>query len=207
MLQTAWPMWKRSIEADGASIFRLRLTRQNASHIVAFALLLATFSSLADEGRTRAIHDATVLVDEGKVVEAIAGLKKLVADDPSDATAAYELGLAYAANGDNVNCRATLEPLAEAKSANRAQILGNSMIAIFVEAAGAEHDDFTSRVQTPFFTSMKKANVADTFAGIALSPLKLPGTETWARSHEKEISAYFDRVRPQLQRATVLLPE
>src|SRR5258706_2743561 len=91
---------------------------------VALALLLAAFSSLADESRTKAIHDATVLVDQGKVEQAIAALKKLVADDPSDAMAAYELGLAYAAKGDNANCRATLEPLATTKSGNHALILG-----------------------------------------------------------------------------------
>lgn len=341
---------------------------------IAVALLLAAFSSVADETRARAIHDATVLVDQGKVDEAIAALKKLVADEPADTTAAYELGLAYAAKGDNVNCRATLEPMAETKSAHHASILGmlgncldqmgetdkaiavyrrgledapdeqgllfnlaitllkngktdegrellkhdieknpahasahlilgqvfeaqgfnvpatfsylhflalepgskrsatgadslsrllglgykktkkgaditvdmnarkeegdytamqmmmaiarsasdidkkkqsemeklqgqlSSLIQMFVETAGAEHDDFTSRVQTPFFTSMSKANVVDTFAGIAISTLKLPGTVEWAKAHDKEISAYFDWIRPQLQRQTVTLP-
>jgi len=341
----------------------------------ALVLLLAAFSSVADEARNKAIHDATVLVDEGKIEQAIAALKKLVADDPSDALAAYELGLAYAAKGDNANCRATLEPLAETKSSVRAQVLGmlgncldqmgesdkaiaayrrglesapdesgllfnlavtlvrhgkadegrellkhdieknpmhasahlvlgqvfeaqgfyvpatfsylhflalepassrsaiaasrlsqllgrgfektkaganitidtsarkeegdytgmqmmiaiargatiekkkkltefeelqgqlSSMIVMFVELAGAEHDDFTSRVQTPFFTSMHKANLSDSFAGVALATLKLPGTEPWAKAHEKEISAYFDWIRPQLLRPTVILPK
>jgi tetratricopeptide (TPR) repeat protein len=341
----------------------------------ALALLLIAFSSVADESRTKAIHDATVLVDEGKVDQAIAALKKLVANDPSDALAAYELGLAYAAKGDSANCRATLEPLATAKTTNPEQVLGmlgncldqlgesdkaiavyrrglekapddsgllfnlavtlvqhgkadegrellkhdieknpmhasahlilgqvfeaqgfhvpatfsflhflalepassrsaiaashlskllgrgfektkqganitidtsarkeegdytgmqmmiaiargatiekkrkltdfeelqgqlSSMIVMFVELAGAEHDDFTSRVQTPFFTSMNKANMSDTFAGIAISTLKLPGTEAWAKAHEKEISAYFDWIRPQLLRPAVILPK
>jgi tetratricopeptide (TPR) repeat protein len=344
---------------------------------IALALLLAAFSSVADETRetrAKAIHDATVLVDQGKVDEAIAALKKLVADEPADTTAAYELGLAYAAKGDNVNCRATLEPLAETKSAHHAELLGMlgncldqmgesdkaiavyrrgledapdeqgllfnlavtllqhdktdegrellkhdieknpahtsahlilgqvfeaqgfnvpatfsylhflalepaskrsatgaghlsellgigyqktkkganitidtsarkeegdytsmqmmmaiarsasdidkkkqsefeklqgqvaSIIAMFVESADKEHDDFTSRVQTPFFASMSKANVVDTFAGIAISTLKLPGTVEWAKGHDKEISAYLDWIRPQLQRHTVTLP-
>src|SRR4051812_32149954 len=90
----------------------------------ALVLLLTAFSSVAEETRTKAIHDATVLVDEGKVDQAIAALKKLVADDPNDVLAAYELGLAYAAKGDSANCRATLEPLAETKSGIRAQALG-----------------------------------------------------------------------------------
>jgi hypothetical protein len=59
------------------------------------------------------------------------------------------------------------------------------MIVMFVELAGAEHDDFTSRVHTPFFTAMNKAGMSDVFAGIAISTLKLPGTETWAKAHEK----------------------
>jgi len=342
---------------------------------VALALLLAAFSVDADEARTKAINDATVLVDQGKVDQAIAALQKLVADDPKDEIAAYELGLAYAAKGDNTNCRTTLEPLVETKTAYHTLILGmlgncldqmgesekaiviyrrgladapddsgllfnlaitlaqngktadgrellkhdieknpahasahlilgqifedqgfyvpatfcylhflalepsskrspkaaghlskllgrgyektkeganitidssarkeegdytsmqlmiataraaseidekkqtdlekaqgqvSSLIAMFVESAEKERDDFTSRVQTPFFTSMSKAKVVDTFAAIALSPLELPGTQEWAKAHDKEISAYFDWIAPQLQRPTVLLPK
>jgi len=358
---------------------RLALQRSYTAHMlrtsVALVLLITAFSSVADETRAKAIHDATVLVDEGKIDQAIAALKKLVAEEPTDTVAAHELGLAYAAKGDNANCRATLEPLAETKSAHRTAILsmlGNcldqmgesekamtayrrgleesaddsgllfnlavtlaqrgkidearellkhdieknpthvsahlvlgrifeaqgfhvpamfsylhflalepatnrsataaanlsnllgrgyektkkganitidtnarkeegdytsmqmmiaiarggsaidekkktefeklqdqltSIITMFVELAGAEHDDFTSRVQTPFFTSMSKAKQVDAFAGIALATLKVPGTEQWAKSHEKEISAYFDWIRPQLKRPTVILPK
>src|SRR3989442_190008 len=57
-----------------------------------------------------AIHDATVLVDAGKFDEGIAALKILAAD-PKDEMAVYELGLAYAAKGDNRLCMTTLEPL------------------------------------------------------------------------------------------------
>lgn len=341
---------------------------------VALALLLAAFSVAADEARTKAIHDATVLVDQGKVDQAISALKKLVANDAKDETATYELGLAYAAKGDNANCRTTLEPLAETKTTNSTHILGmlgncldqmgdtekaiavyrrgladapddsgllfnlaitliqknkidegrellkhdieknpthasahlvlgqmfeeqgfyvpatfsflhflalepgskrsataaghlsklldrgyektkeganitidpsarkeegdytsmqlmiataraaseidekkqtdiekgqrqvSSLITMFVESAEKERNDFTSRVQTPFFTSMSKANVVDAFAAIALSPLELPGTLEWWKAHDKEISAYFDWIGPQLQRPAVILP-
>jgi tetratricopeptide (TPR) repeat protein len=340
---------------------------------VALVFLLAGFSSFADEVRSKAIRDATVLVDQGKVDEAIASLTKLVADDPSDADAGYELGLAYAAKGDNANCRRTLEPLSEAKTANHALILGmlgncldqmgesekaiasyrrgledapddsgllfnlavtliqhgktdegrellkhdveknpahvsahlalgqilegqgfyvpatfsylrflalepasnrsasaaghlskllgrgyeetkeganitidsgarkeegdytamqmmiaiargasaidkgkktefeklqmqlSHLILMFVESADQAHGDFTSRVQAPFFASMNKANVVEPFAGIALASLKLPGTEAWAKSHEKEITAYLDWIHPQLQRPAIQL--
>jgi tetratricopeptide (TPR) repeat protein len=339
---------------------------------IAFVVLLAAFSSLADEARGKVIHDATVLVDEGKVDQAIAALKKLVAEDPSDTTAAYELGLAYAAKGDNANCRATLDPIANAKGPNQVKavgMLGNcldqlgetdkaiavyrhglelapddsgllfnlaitliqhgkadegrellkhdveknpahasahlvlgqvfeaqgfkvpamfsflhflalepaskrsavaadhlskllssgykktnaganitfdmnarkdegdytglqlviamsavptskkkqteleaaqaqvaTVIGMFVESAGKDHDDFTSRAQKPFFASMTNAKVTDTFAGIALSTLNLGGTKEWAKAHDKEISAYFDWIRPQLTRPAVILP-
>src|ERR1700686_4803992 len=91
---------------------------------IAFALLVVAFPVVADEARGKAIHDATVLVDEGKVDQAIAALKKLVAEDPADTTAAYELGLAYAAKGDNANCRATLDPIADAKGPNQVKAVG-----------------------------------------------------------------------------------
>ncbi len=99
----------------------LRIAIAALAIAIAIALALPAF---ADETRDKAIHDATVLVDEGKVDEAIAALKKLVAEEPADTLAIYELGLAYASKGDNVNCRATLEPIADAKGANRTKILG-----------------------------------------------------------------------------------
>src|SRR5215470_7402122 len=93
---------------------------RTAAIILTLALALPT---LADSARDRAIHDATVLVDQGKVDEAIAALTKLVAEDPSDTVAAYELGLAYSANGDSARCRSTLEPLVDAKGADKRAVL------------------------------------------------------------------------------------
>jgi len=342
---------------------------------VVLALLLAAFASVADETHAKAVNDATVLVDQGRIEEAITILKNVVAADPADTTAAYELGLAYAAKGDNANCRATLEPLADKTTADHPLVLGmlgncldqlgesemaiamyrrglkeapdqsgllfnlavtliqhgktnegrellkrdaeknpahasahlalaqvfetqgfyvpatlsylhflavepasdrsltaathlskllnrgfaetkeganitidpnerkeegdygamqmmlsiahaasavdkkkqtkmekasgqlSDFIAMFVESAGEGHDDFTSRVQTPFFAAMKKANLAGVFSGIALSLLQLPGTEEWSRAHDKEIHAYFQWIQPQLKRPAVILPK
>jgi hypothetical protein len=78
---------------------------------------------------------------------------------------------------------------------------------MFVELSDKARGDFTSRVQAPFFSSMTEAKVVDPFIGIALSPLKLAGAQEWAKSHDKEISAYFDWIRPQLQRPGVLMPK
>jgi tetratricopeptide (TPR) repeat protein len=341
---------------------------------VAIALILAAFSSLADETHTKEINLATTLVDQSRIDEAITILKKVVAEDPGDATAAYELGVAYAAKGDNEKCRSTLEPLAETKT-NRPLVLGmlgncfdqlgdsekaiemyrrglkeapdnsgllfnlaitliqhgktdegrellkhdaeknpahasahlalaqvfenqgfyvpatmsylhflavepatgrsltaatrlsklldrgfaetkeganitidpnerkeegdygpmqmmisiahaasaidkkkqtkmekaqgqlRDFIVMFVESAGEGHDDFTSRVQTPFFASMSKAGMVDVFAGMALSLLELPGTLEWSAAHEKQIHAYFGWIQPQLVRPAVVLPK
>jgi Tetratricopeptide repeat len=90
---------------------------------IAFVVLLLVFPVVADEARDKAIHDARVLVDEGKADQAIVALKKLVAADPSDSTATYELAVAYGAKGDNANCRSTLEPVAETKGDNQTKIL------------------------------------------------------------------------------------
>lgn len=346
---------------------------------ITLALLLGAFASVADETHAKAINNAinnaTVLVDQGRIDEAITILKNVVAADPADTTAVYELGLAYAAKGDNMNCRATLEPLADKATANHPRVLSvlgscldqlgeskmaiamyrrglkeapdeagllfnlavtliqhgqtdegrellkhdveknpahasahlalgqvfetqgfyipammsylhflavepasdralaaarhlsklldrgfaetnqganitidpnerkeegdygamqmmisiahaasaidkkkqtkmekasgqlSDFIAMFVESGGEGHDDFTSRVQTPFFASMNKANLVGVFSGVALSLLELPGTEEWSRAHDKEFHAYLEWIQPQLKRPMVTLPK
>jgi hypothetical protein len=42
---------------------------------IAITLLFAAFSSVADASRSKAIHDATVLVDQGKADRAIAATR------------------------------------------------------------------------------------------------------------------------------------
>ena len=76
---------------------------------------LTTVSAFAQSKHAAEIHEGTALVDEGKLDEAIAKFQQILADDPADTTATYELGLAYAAKGDSKKCRTTLEPVGAAK--------------------------------------------------------------------------------------------
>lgn len=69
--------------------------------------LFADVKQLVDEGIR--------LYDAGRYDEAIVKLKAALAEDPSSDLAAYELGLTYAAKGDNAECIALLEPRVKAK--------------------------------------------------------------------------------------------
>ena len=40
----------------------------------------------------------------------------------------------------------------------------------------------------------------------SISPLNLAGTKEWAKKHDKDISTYFDWIKPQLTRPAVILP-
>jgi tetratricopeptide (TPR) repeat protein len=90
------------------------------------ALLLA--AQQPDELTLR-INAATMLVDSGKVDEAIAALKQIVAEHPDNELAKYELGLAYSVKGDAENCRKILEPLADTarERVNALGMLGNCL--------------------------------------------------------------------------------
>src|SRR5205814_10007411 len=76
-----------------------------------FLLLLLTAQQPDDV--TRRIGEATLLIDSGKVDQAIAALQPIGAEHPDNETPTYELGLAYSAKGDAENCRKILEPLAD----------------------------------------------------------------------------------------------
>src|SRR5438045_7875130 len=96
-------------------------------HALLLALLLAVQQP---DDVAQKIDDAAHLVDAGKFGQAIAALKKIVAENPKNVTAKYELALAYAAKGDHARCRKTVEPLAAAEG--RAQVdalvlLGNCL--------------------------------------------------------------------------------
>lgn len=345
--------------------------------VVLLAILLA-LPAVADDARDKAFRDAVALIDAGKPDEAIAALKKLVAEDPSDSIAAYELGLAYADKGDYARCQSTAAPILQMKDADRRAILvllGNCLdqsgerakaigmyrealkiapdsadalfnlavalyadgkldearellkhdaeknpwhrsahlalakvfeeqgfpfpalmsylrflalepatersadavehlkqllgtgytktekganltvdlhgrkeegdygvmqlslaltrastalppegkpketpsefdqtrnqirhvINIFLEQGIKGHDDYTARVQWPFFTKMNGANVTDAFAVMALSSLKLPGAAEWTQTNEKAVTAFSDWMRPQTRPPAVLL--
>jgi tetratricopeptide (TPR) repeat protein len=96
----------------------------------------------------------------------------------------------------------------EAKKSEFERVQGQvgSVIAIFLESKGEGHDDFTERVQRPFFEAMEHAKMVDTFAGAALISLRLPGSVEWAKKHEKDLDAYLAWIRPRLMRPAVALP-
>lgn len=76
---------------------------------IAIVALLAAMPLIAAESDQR-IEKGTALHDAGKYDEAIAIYKSVLADDPSNALAIYELAFTYQAKQDFANCRALLEP-------------------------------------------------------------------------------------------------
>ncbi|HET7435008.1 MAG TPA: tetratricopeptide repeat protein [Thermoanaerobaculia bacterium] len=89
-----------------------------------FALPLA-----AQESDPR-IAEGVALHDAGKYDEAIARYKAVLADDPANVTATYEMAFSYQMKNDFAQCRTLLEPLAE--KAGRLQVailttLGNCL--------------------------------------------------------------------------------
>jgi tetratricopeptide (TPR) repeat protein len=81
----------------------------------AVILLLAASTAFAQTpalpDNTAAIAEATAMMDAGKVDEAIAKLKAVLASEPSNTSAQYELGLAYSQKGEAALCRDTIQPL------------------------------------------------------------------------------------------------
>jgi tetratricopeptide (TPR) repeat protein len=76
---------------------------------IAALLVLAALPLLAAESDQR-IQQAIALHDAGRYDEAIAIYKSVLADEPSNASAVYELALTYHAKQDFASCRALLEP-------------------------------------------------------------------------------------------------
>jgi tetratricopeptide (TPR) repeat protein len=75
-----------------------------------------------------------------------------------------------------------------------------SVIALFVEQMG-DHDDYTAAVHRPFFAAMQKEKLVDTFAAIAVTPLKLNGTAAPA-----DLQRYLNWIAPQQKRPMVQAP-
>jgi tetratricopeptide (TPR) repeat protein len=71
-------------------------------------LLLALPVIAAEDPR---IAEGTALHDAGRYDEAIAKYQAVLADDPHNDLASYELGYTYQTKGDFAKCRALLEPL------------------------------------------------------------------------------------------------
>lgn len=80
----------------------------------------------------------------------------------------------------------------------RAQESLVTAIRIFLETRHNEKsDDFTSTVQAPFFSAMDQEKLLETFAGLALSTVKLRGTDPWMKKNDKEIDRYRGWIAPQ----------
>jgi thioredoxin-like negative regulator of GroEL len=88
------------------------------------------FAQSVEEARLAKVREGVVLFDQGHVDEAIAKFKEVLAEDPKQTNAAYELALAYAAKGDYAHCRAALEPIVDVEWTSRAAVfamLGNCL--------------------------------------------------------------------------------
>jgi thioredoxin-like negative regulator of GroEL len=79
--------------------------RLSSAVLLLFALVFPAFA----ENDPR-IREGIALHDAGKYDEAIARYKAVLADDPSNVLAVYELGLSHQAKGDAKECVAVLEP-------------------------------------------------------------------------------------------------
>ncbi len=83
-------------------------------------LLIAAPAIATDDPR---IAEGTALHDAGRYDDAIAKYKAVLADDPANGLALYELAYSYQAKGDFAKCRTILEPLAGTKGKLQPQIL------------------------------------------------------------------------------------
>ena len=83
----------------------------------------------------------------------------------------------------------------------------DSALNIFIEMTATTRRDYTARAHVPFFSAMKKAGLMETFAGIALLPLRLDGGDAWAKANAKPIADFEKWMEPQRNaRAIVEMP-
>lgn len=93
------------------------------------AILLCSFAAFADEPAD-AIRRGISLYDAGKYDEAIAVFHGVLANDPQNELAAYELALTLEAKGDYAQCRSVIEPRAKKKGRYQGMmyaLLGNCL--------------------------------------------------------------------------------
>ena len=93
-------------------------------------LLVLMLAAQQPDDVAHKIGVASQLIDEGKFDKAVAALKKIVAENPKNGVAKYELALAYAAKGDHLHCRKTIEPLAAVEGPEQVDslsLLGNCL--------------------------------------------------------------------------------
>jgi tetratricopeptide (TPR) repeat protein len=97
-------------------------------------VVLALIASVAQAQTDDRIREGVALFDQGKIDAAIAKYKEVLAGNPKNVHAAYELGLAYAAKDDYAACRAALEPVAAISGSLQVQAL--TMLGNCLDAGG-----------------------------------------------------------------------
>jgi tetratricopeptide (TPR) repeat protein len=66
--------------------------------------------------------------------------------------------------------------------------------------------NFTSTVQRPFFNAMAQEKLLETYAGLALSTLKLKGGDAWLKKNAKDVERYLAWMRPQAAKSGIVMP-
>lgn len=97
---------------------------------IVLAALVVALPLLAAEESDQRIDQGVALHDAGKYDEAVAVYKSVLADDPSNALAIYELAYTYQAKQDFAACRALLEPRLRQRSRYQLalyNVLGNCL--------------------------------------------------------------------------------
>ena len=77
---------------------------------------------------------------------------------------------------------------------SRAQV--SSTLAMVAEGAEAGRD-YTAKQVIPFFRTLYDRKLLDTYAGIAIMSLRLPGMEEWAKENEAAVDQYLAFMREQ----------
>ena len=85
----------------------------------------------------------------------------------------------------------TLPENAKLSDFERARQQVASIVDMFLDLSG-DHDDYTAAVHRPFFAAMKKEKLVDTFAALAVAPLKLNGAAAPA-----DLQRYQTWITPQ----------
>jgi tetratricopeptide (TPR) repeat protein len=83
----------------------------------------------------------------------------------------------------------------------------DAAIAMFLEMTPAAQNDFTARVNRPFFDELHNAKLLDAYVAVAFSTLQLPGTKEWAAKHQAEVETFIAWMKPRLgEKPAVELP-
>lgn len=78
-------------------------------------------------------------------------------------------------------------------------------IKIYLESEDAT-PNFTSTVQRPFFNALVQEKLLETYAALALSTLKLKGSDVWLQKNTKDVDRYLAWLRPQAAKPGIVMP-